>query len=219
MFMTEVMSLKTLASSAADPCQYGQEATSTPIAANAFEPQRANPDVIPHGLPARASVATFTAASPSAPAISGQGPRSHSARDGAALTGAMSPWRRRSILLVIIQAAASNASVRRQRPRHAQESLKRDRTRARRCGFPGRPVKRAQRGTGNEGSQRGHHADTAAPPHREQRTRRAAAAQLHADAEQERPRGHRQAQRPNIAAQFHAPELAIPQSTAGTPAP
>src|SRR5207248_7861565 len=76
--VTDVMSRKTLAWSSAARAgvdQYGHEATGTPAAARAFDPQSAKAPVIPHGRPASASVATLTAARPSAPAASGQGPR------------------------------------------------------------------------------------------------------------------------------------------------
>src|SRR5438309_11326978 len=79
--MTDVTSLNTLAlSSALRVDQYGHEPTSTPRAASIFDPQSANADVMPQGRPASASVATLTAASPSAPAASGQGPRTGSER-------------------------------------------------------------------------------------------------------------------------------------------
>src|SRR5262245_1775285 len=76
--MTEVTSLKTLAcSSPARACQYGHDATSAPVAATIFDPHNANAEVTPHGRPASASVATLTAARPSAPAANGHGPRNH----------------------------------------------------------------------------------------------------------------------------------------------
>src|SRR5688572_22047623 len=96
-FITDVTSSKTLACSSAvraGVCQYGQLDTSTPVAATSFDPQSANADVTPHGLPAITSVATLIAASPSAPATSGQGPRRS---DADAVLRSRSPWRRRSI--------------------------------------------------------------------------------------------------------------------------
>src|SRR5690242_16310549 len=77
--MTDVMSLNTLACSSAvraGVAQYGHEVIWTPAASSAFDPQSAKAPVTPHGRPASASVAMLTAASPSAPATRGQGPRS-----------------------------------------------------------------------------------------------------------------------------------------------
>ena len=79
-FITDVTSSSTLLSSAAfcaGAVQYGQVCTGTPRAAAALAPHRANADVTPHGRPAITSVAMFTAARPIAPATSGHGPRSH----------------------------------------------------------------------------------------------------------------------------------------------
>src|SRR5438067_8759012 len=75
--ITEVTSLNTLAWSSAVRAgvdQYGHAVTFTPAASRSFDPHNANAPVTPHGRPARASVAMLTAASPSAPAASGQGP-------------------------------------------------------------------------------------------------------------------------------------------------
>src|SRR5438552_6032947 len=75
--ITEVTSLNTLAWSSAVRAgvdQYGHVVTFSPAASRSFDPHNANAPVTPHGRPARASVAMLTAASPSAPAASGQGP-------------------------------------------------------------------------------------------------------------------------------------------------
>src|SRR5579885_803190 len=67
--ITEVTSVNRLplncAARAGDD-QYGHAATSTPTAASAFEPHSANAEVMPHGRPASASVATLSSANASA---------------------------------------------------------------------------------------------------------------------------------------------------------
>ena len=70
-FITEVVSINTLPDN--DACrsgddQYVHEEGSNPITAAAFEPHKANPEVIPHGRPASASVAKFARAQADAPA-------------------------------------------------------------------------------------------------------------------------------------------------------
>ncbi len=144
------------------------------------------------------------AASPSAPATSGHGP---CRIDAGARRGSRAPWRRRS---TITDAIATDPN----RPRLATiagaESQRRQqrRRRDRRSRLPHRHVNDADHRTGDERGERDEHPHAAAAGGVE-RSRCAAAAELHADAEDERADDHRHANRRDRAAHQAAEHLAV----------
>src|SRR5437867_8561639 len=78
MSMIDVTSAKTGAASAAgwkSPVQNGVDERSTPAVCKILPPQREKAQVMVHGWPATRSVARFSTASATAPAVSDQGPR------------------------------------------------------------------------------------------------------------------------------------------------
>src|ERR1700712_2761736 len=115
MSITDVTSREMGAASAAAfalLAQYGQLATSNPIADAAFAPHNANADVMPHGRPESASVAKLSNASAIAPATSGHGPCNHGDACGGCVCAATSrPCRRFSITTVIAAIPANAAQL------------------------------------------------------------------------------------------------------------